>query len=587
MVIAYACRIRESQQENTSKASAVRPHNLQSEEVDLFTAPLANFEGGKSMSSIRRPVLAVLCVLAAFAFGLNVMAAAKLDKHQETTINLGIAEPDSLDPAKSTGVSESTIELNLFEGLTRLDASGKPGPGIAQKWTVSPDGKTYTFTLRSAKWSNGDPITAQDFEWSWKRTLAPDTAAEYAYQLWYIKNAQEYTEGKIKDAGQVGVKALDAHTLRVELAAPTAYWLSLCAFPTLMPFHRKSVEASPDKWFMNPKTYISDGPFRMAAWQHNERIVLEKNPNYWDARNVKMSKVSILLVDSQQTELTMFETGQIDYGDNPPPAEFPRLKKEGKLGISPYLGDYYYMLNVSKGPLADKRVRKALAYAVDRETITQIARGGQLPASAYVPFGIPDAAKATDYRKVGGEYLAPSAEVAKAQKLLAEAGFPGGKDFPAISILYNTNEMHKAIAEAIQEMWRKNLGINVTLTNQEWGVYLDSRRTGDFTVARAGWIGDYVDPMTFMDMWVTGGGNNQTRWSNKKYDDLIDTAKSSGDQKVRMKAMHDAEAILMDEMPIIPIYFYTRPYLMKPYLKGMIRLVTGHIDFKYSFVEAH
>lgn len=530
----------------------------------------------------------VICCLAVFALALNVTAAAKLAKDQTIRINLGIAEPDTLDPARSTGVAESTIELNLCEGLTRLDSNGVPQPAIASKWTISPDGKTYTFTIRAgAKWNNGQPITAEDFEWAWKRVLEPTTAADYAYQLWYIKNAQEYTEGKVKDWSQVGVKAINKQTLTVELIAPTAYWLSLCAFPTLLPTNRKAVEASPDKWFMDPKTYISTGPFKMAAWDHNEKVVLEKNPNYWDAKNVKLSRVEVYLVDSQPTELTMFETGQIDFGDNPPPPEFPRLQKEGKLQIGPYLGTYYFMFNVTKGPLADKRVRKALTLAVDRETICQIARGGQKPATAFVPPGIPDAKKGTDYRVVGGKFLAENADYAQAKKLLAEAGFPDGKGMPTVSILYNTNETHKAISEAIQEMWRKNLGINVLMVNQEWGVYLDSRRTGDYMVARAGWIGDYVDPMTFMDMWVTGGGNNQTRWSNKKYDELIDTAKNSRDQTVRMKSMHDAEAILMDEMPILPVYFYTRPYLMKPYVKSMIRLVTGHIDLKYAYVEAH
>ncbi|HAH96841.1 MAG TPA: ABC transporter substrate-binding protein [Firmicutes bacterium] len=544
--------------------------------------PFLNMKIGGNL--MRRTTLVLVCLMVATALAASVFAAPAKD--QTLTMNLGVAEPETLDPAKSTGVAESTILLNLHEGLTRLDKDGNPAPGIAEKWDISKDGKTYTFHLRNAKWNNGDPITAQDFEWSWKRALAPETMAEYAYQLWYIKGAQAYTEGTGK-AADVAVKAINDRTLQVELNAPTGYWLSLCAFPTLLPVHPKTVEANPDKWFMSPKTYISAGPFKMTEWKHNSQLVLEKNPLYWDAKNVKLNKVVITLIDSQITELTMFETGELDYGDNPPPAEFPRLQKEKKLAISPYLGCYYYLLNVNVKPLSDVRVRHALSMAIDRTTITQITAGGQKPATAYVPFGIPDLKSGTDFRTAGGAYLKETAQVAEAKKLLADAGYADGKGFPTLSILYNTNEMHKTIAEAIQEMWKKNLGINVTLTNQEWGVYLESRNTGDYSVARAGWIGDYVDPMTFLDMWVTGGGNNDTNWGSPKYDELIKTVMNSGVQAERVKAMHAAEDILMKEMPIIPIYFYTRPYLMKPWVKDMIRLVTGHIDLKYSYIEAH
>jgi len=534
---------------------------------------------------MRKATIVLVCLMV-----LATMTACQRSgsnaKEQTLTMNLGVAEPETLDPAKSTGVAESTILLNLHEGLTRLDKDGKPTPGIAETWDISEDAKTYTFHLRDAEWNNGDPITAHDFEWSWKRALAPETAAEYAYQLWYIKNGQAYTEGTAT-ADDVGVKAIDDRTLQVELNAPTGYFLSLCAFPTLLPVHRATVEANPDKWFMDPATYVSAGPYKMATWDHNSQVVLEKSEKYWDAKKVKLEKIVVTLIDSQITELTMFETGEIDFGDNPPPAEFPRLKDEGILAISPYLGCYYYMLNVNVKPLDDVRVRKALSLAMDRTVITEITAGGELPATGYVPGGIPDIGEGSDFRKAGNQYTQATAQIAEAQQLLADAGYPNGEGFPALSILYNTNEQHKTIAEALQEMWKQNLGIDVNLTNQEWGVYLESRNTGDYDIARAGWIGDYVDPMTFLDMWVTGGGNNDTNWGNPEYDGLISIALNSSDQAERVAAMHQAEDILMEEMPIIPIYHYTRPYLLKPWVKDMIRLVTGHIDLKYAYIESH
>jgi oligopeptide transport system substrate-binding protein len=518
-------------------------------------------------------------VLAVLPIGAT---AQRLAKNQVASYDLG-AEPETLDPAMSTGIPEAIVELSCFEGLTRLDEKDTPRPAIAESWTISPDGTLYTFKLRKTKWSDGTLLTAHDFEWAWKRALAPETASEYAIQLWYLKNGQAYNEGTIKDASLVGVKATDDYTLVVRLEHPTAYFLSLCAFPTLMPVNRKVVEANPTGWFQNPATYIGNGPFKVAKWEHNSVLELVKNPNYWDAANVKLEKVIMYLIDDRNTVLSMFETDQIDMAEDPPTTEMPRLEREGLLKFSPYIGTYYYMFNVNKPPVNDPRVRKALTMAIDRAAIIKyVTRAYQTPAFAYTPYGLPDAAPGSDFRKVGGNYFKEDLEAAK--KLLAEAGYPGGKGFPTLSILYNTHEGHRRIAEAIQEMWKKNLGINVVLTNQEWKVYLASRDAGDFQVARAGWIGDYLDAMTFMDMWITDGGNNDTGWGDKRYDDLIDRAKRTADPATRMKMLHEAEAILMDAMPIMPIYFYTNPYMCKDWLVGVGRSVLGFVDFSKAYV---
>lgn len=516
------------------------------------------------------------------ATGTALAAAPKMAKEQVLRHNVG-TEPEKLDPALSTGLPEMTVQLQAFEGLTRLSKDGKPVPGVAKSWEIKDNGTRYIFHLRTtAKWSNGASLTASDFEYAWKRLLKPATAAEYAYQAYYIKNGEAYNTKKLTDPNQVGVKALDKYTLEVKLESATPYFLSITSFQALFPVYRPAVEKYGDKWATKPETYIGNGPFKMVKWVHNNQIEFVKNPYYWDAANVKLNKLIFTLVDSEKTELTMWETGQIDSTNGAPASDIPRLKKEGKLHIGDDLGNYYYMFNTKIKPLDDARVRKALSLAIDRKLIVEnVTRAEQVPALAFVPYGMPDVKSGADFRRTAGNYF--KEDVAAAKKLLADAGYPDGKGFPTLNILYNTSDNHKRIAEAIQEFWKKNLGINVNLTNQEWGVYLESRDQGKFDIARAGWASDYVDAMSFVDMWVTNGGNNDTFWSNKEYDRLVDVAKSTSDPAKRIKAMHDAEKILMDEMPVMPIYFTTRPYLESTVAQGVIHTALGYVDFKSAW----
>ncbi len=537
---------------------------------------------------MRKSLLFILLLSAVLAFGSAAVAfaAEKPAKNQTLTFNLG-TEPQTIDPNKSTGIPEAIVELNIFDGLTRLDKTDRPVAAIAKSWEISKDGKEYTFHLRDAKWSNGDPVTAYDFEYSWKRALNPATAAEYAYYLFYLKNGEEYNSGKIKDADEVGVKAIDAKTLKVTLTAPTAYFLSLTAFPTYMPLNKKAVEAGGDTWYTKMDTLVTNGPFKVVKWSHQDKLEMVKNPTYWDARKVKLDKLVYTMVEAESTELTMFETSQIDLGHFPPRPELPRLKEQKIVKFTPYLGTYFYEFNTSKAPFDNPKVRRALALAINRKQIVEkVTKAGEVPAMAWVPYGMPDAKAGTDFRKAGGEYF-KDYDVEGAKKLLAEAGYPDGKGFPTIEIVYNTNENHKAIAEAIQEMWKKNLGVNVTITNQEWKVYLQNRTDGNFQVARAGWIGDYVHPMTFIDMMISNGGNNRSRWSDKKYDDLVEVAKTTTDAAKQYKAMHDAEKILMDAMPILPIYFYTNPVLQKSYVKDVAISMLGFFDFRSAWIAQH
>jgi oligopeptide transport system substrate-binding protein len=506
----------------------------------------------------------------------------------------------SLDPAIMTDLVAFTAVNHLMEGLTRATKDGLK-PALAAKWDILENGTKFVFTLRDGiKWSNGDPITAEDFVYAWQRALDPETASEYAYQLYYIKGGEKLNtiakkdkDGKenpnyakeIEEAKKaLGVVAKDAKTLEVTLEAPTPYFLELTSFPTLLPVNKKVVSANKD-WAAKPETYISSGPYKMEKWEAKSKLVMVKNPNYWNKDAVKIDKLEYSMIEEKATALQLWESGQLDVIDAVPGAETPRLVKEGKMKFAPSYSTYYYFLNTTKKPFDDPRVRKALAYAIDRKAITEnVTKRGDKPAYALVPPGSMDPAAGKDFRDAGGDLF--KEDVAAAQKLLADAGYPGGKGFPEVEFIYNTDETHKAIIEAILEMWKKNLGItSIKAVNMDWPTVLKRRQSGDYQMARGGWTGDYLDAMTFMDLYVTNGGNNDAKWSNKEVDELIKTAKSTGDQKVRMEAMHKAEKIYMDEMVIIPIFFRTNPYLDSPKVSGIYRNALGVTDFTYADIK--
>lgn len=448
-----------------------------------------------------------------------------------------------------------------------------------KKWEISPDGLTYTFKLRDAKWSNGEPVKAADFVYSWLRVLAPETASEYAYQLFYIKGAEEFNSGKGKKE-DVAVKALDEKTLQVVLRAPASQFLGLTAFHIMYPVYGKSVQAG-DNWYTDPAKNITTGPFKFVSWEQNQKIVLEKNPQYWDAENVQLNKLEIYLIGSLQTGVTMFKANQLDMQNEVPLQDLAGLKGSKELVVAPDASIDYYKFNVNRKPFNDIRVRRALAIAIDRkELVDNLLQAGQKPAFGFVPFGLIEGGK-KDFRELGGDLF--KEDINEAKKLLAEAGFPDGRGFPKISLMYNNNPNNDLVAQAIQQMWKKNLGIEVSLQSMDWQVYLDRQSQQDFDISRTAWSPDYLDPMTFMDIFVTGGGNNNTGWSNAEYDRQIKEANSTGDQKVRVQAMHKAERILMDEMPLMPIFFYTHPVLIKENLKDVIIPSFGtYADFKYA-----
>lgn len=494
-------------------------------------------------------------------------------------INIGNGgEPKDLDPHLVTGVPEHHILLNIFEGLVGKDPKTlAPLPGVAESWKISKDGKVYTFKLRkNAKWSNGEAITAQDFIYSWTRLLTPSIASEYNYQGFYIKGAKDFNTGKTKDASTLGLKALDANTLEVTLENPTPFFLGLLYHHSLMPVHKATIEKFGSKW-TRPGNIVSNGPFLLKRWEINKVISLEKSPLYWEADKVTLTQANFFPVEKQDTEEKMFRSKELHVTNEIPLEKLPLWQKDtsGVYQGDPYLGSYFYLLNTKHKPLDKKEVRKALNLAIDREKIVRlVTRGGQLPGTALTPSG-------TGGYKPIPRLPADLSRLKEAQELLAKAGYPGGKDFPRLDILYNTSENHKKIAEAIQQMWKSNLGIEVGLYNQEWKVYLDSQQTLNYQIARKGWIADYNDPNTFLDMFVTDGGNNNSGWSNKKYDGLIAAAAKEQNQAKRFKIFQQAEDVLLEELPIIPIYIYTKNFLLSKDVQGYFPNVEDIHPLKY------
>ena len=499
------------------------------------------------------------------------------------TFNYGNgAEPKDLDPHTTTGVPEHHIQLNLFEPLVNADPKTLvPAPGVAESWKISKDGKKYTFKLRkNAKWSNGEPVTAKDFVYSWTRLLLPATAAEYAYQGYYFKNGKAFNEGKLADASQLGFKATDDYTLEVELESPTPFFLGLMIHHSLFPVNKAVVEKHGVKW-TRPENMVSNGAFALEKWEMNKVITLKKNEHYWDKAAVKLEKVNFHAVEKQDTEEKMFRSKELHTTNEVPLEKIPfwQADKSGVYQQAPYLGIYHYWINVTKAPMDNKLIRQALNLGFDRERIVKfVTRGGQNPATAFTPPGAGGFHPKARLPKDGSQ-------IAKAKELLAKAGYPGGKGLPVIELLYNTSDAHKKVAEAMQQMWKQNLGIEVRLVNQEWKVYLDSQTTKNYMVSRAGWIGDYSDANTFLDMFMSDNGNNKAGFKNAKYDELITKAGKETNAKKRLAFFQEAEAILMEELPTVPIYVYTRVYLKSNAVKGWHANILDYHPMKYVSLE--
>lgn len=506
-------------------------------------------------------------------------------KEQELRVNIK-TEPFSLNPGLANDSTSSNVLLQTFEGLTRIGKDGKPENAMAKDVKVSDDQTKYTFTIRDdAKWSNGDPVTAKDFEYAWKWALDPKNESQYAYQLYYVKNAQAANEGK-GSLDDVAVKATDDKTLEVTLENPTPYFLELTAFYTYFPVNTKIAESN-EKWYTNAgENYTSNGPFKLKAWKHNDKIELVPNENYWDKDAVKLKKVEMYMINDNNTELSMFKNGELDWAGMPtgqlPADALPELKKDGSLNIQEIAGTYWYKFNTEQKPLDNVNIRKALAYAIDRKGITeQITKDGSVPAMAAVPPTMFEDNKKGYFKdndvKKAKEYL---------EKGLKEMGLKDASELPAIKVSYNTDEKHAKIAQAVQDMWKKNLGIKVQLDNSEWAVYIEKLHQGDYQVGRMGWLGDFNDPINFLELFRDKkGGNNDTNWENPEYKKLLIDSQKETDPKKRLEMLKKAEGIFMDEMPVAPIYFYTNAWVQDKQLKDVVMSGLGDIQIKWAHFE--
>ncbi len=528
-----------------------------------------------------------LALVAAFLGGCSAGESNVAQGNREGILHFGNgSEPQGLDPHVVTGVPESKIIDALFEGLTRKNPwTLEPEPGAAASWEFSEDRRVIRFHMQpEGRWSNGDPVTAHDFVWSWRRALDPAMGNLYAYMLYPVKNAEAYATGKIDDPALVGVRALDDMTLEVTLNAPTPYFLQLMDHYSSFAVHRETVERfgkATDRFtrWTRVGNIVTNGPFQLQNWELNRRIVVERNPYYWDNDAVHLNGIVFYPTENIVSEERMFRVHQLHYTADVPLNKIPAYRNMADTPFveAPYLGTYFYLLNTERPPLDDVRVRKALSLAVDREALTRnVLYGSNNPAYAITPPGT-----------LG--YQPPQLftyDPEEARRLLAEAGYPGGDGWPGLELIYNTSESHRKIAVALQQMWKDALNITVTLSNQEWKVYLDSVSQMNFQVARRGWIGDYVDPNNFLDLYITDGGNNNTGFSDPVYDELIlQRAPRAATQEARFALFHEAETRLMEQMPILPIYTYASKHLVHPSVKGLPPNLMDFVNVKYVHLE--
>ena len=594
---------------------------------------------------MKKKMTSIIGLILVFALTLTGCGSGNKAQEGKRIRTVNYSEPGSLDPALAQGTHESWILNHLYTGLLTYDKDGKLTDGMASMPEVSEDGLTYTFKIKDdVKWSNGDPVTAKNFEYEWLRVLDPNTASDYAYQLYYLKGGEAYntvekpgvcyvkdddgndtekvdhevkytakdTEGldingksqeEINEMvyekwlsekrAEVGVKATDDKTLVVTLENPTPYFPDLTAFYTLFPVNSKIAEKNPDWAKGEGENYTTNGAFVLKKWEHDSVIELDKNPNWYKADDVKIDGITFDILEDHNTAWQNYDSGTYQVlVDAPQEVVAQKLTdKDSELVIGKQIGTYYYNLNTipkqgAKNPFTNKNIRQAFSLALDRKSIVEnITKGGQVPATGMVPYGLMDDA-GKDFREENKELVKYNPEEAKAllAKGLQEEGLTPA-DLSNVVILYNTSDNHKKIAQAVQQMWKETLGADIGLENADFNVKIAREHAHDFDISRAGWVGDYSDPMTMLDLFVSGGPMDDCGFSNPEYDALIKQAKSTGDQKVRMDAMKKAEKLLMDEMPIVPLYFYTQPYFVKSNVKGIYKPLLQYPVLTYAELE--
>ena len=495
-------------------------------------------------------------------------------------------EVTGVDPHGTNGMPEQRIMAAIFEGLVAKDSRTlEIVPAVADRWEVSEDNMTYIFHIReNAKWSNGDPVTAHDFVNSWLRGLMPALGNETVTALFVFKNAEKYFRNEITDRSLLGFKALDDQHLKIQLENPTPYFLQLLDYIALFPVHTANIKKfgdldDPANPWSKVGHFVGNGAFTLKDWVPGRSLIVEKNPYYWDRDTVRLNEIHFMPIEQLLVEERMFKAGHLHRTEWMPYSKMPvyRAKNDPEYNHYPYFSTYFYVFNVTKPPFDDVRIRKALAYAVDRKTLVEsVTNGVQSATGALTP---PDTLGYTSRSQI---HFEPE----KARQLLSDAGYPDGKNFPSVELTYNNNEDHRKVAEAIQQMWKKHLGINVKLKNQEWKVYLHEVKNLNHNIARMGWVGDYIDPNTFLGVFTSDSGDNKTGWKNKQYDDFLKKAATTADKNDRFEILQQAEALLLDEAPLIPLYNYTTNNLISTQLKGYHQNILDFYSYKHLYLES-
>lgn len=496
-------------------------------------------------------------------------------------------EPDGIDPNVTSNSFASPFLSNCFEGLVTYNENSELVPGLAEKWDISEDGKIYTFHLRKdLKWSDGSPLTSKDFLYSIQRVLKPETAAQYLSMVTdYIENAQEVYDGK-KPVEELGVEAPDDNTLVIRLIDPAPFFIDILSMNVFAPVQAATVEANDDKWTLSPETYVVNGPFKITAMNMGESVVLEKNPNYYNADAVSLEKITFRYIKDQATALSAFQSGEIDGFREVPSADLANLKAESDdLYTLPQYATTYYLINNSKAPYDDARVRKAINLAIDRQAlIDSVLQGSAQPAFSLVSLGY--SAEGVKYEEGRSDYgISANANAEEAKKLMAEAGYPDGKGFPTVQLSYYTNPQVKQLVEAMAQMLKTNLGVEVEISTEEWKVYYDNVQAGKYEIAAMGWGADYLHPMTFLPLFVGGDPLNNSGYANAEYDKAVAEAKVETDAKKAIELMRKAEDILMQDYPFLPLYYRSTNLMMKPYVRNWYLTPTGNLYFKSAVIE--
>ena len=527
-----------------------------------------------------------------FGFILSMLLCCTQQSNMETALDEQIlhfglgSEPQYLDPHLATSVAAHNILSALLEGLVSEDPKTlKPLPGVAKSWEVLDEGRTYIFHLRkNAHWSNGDKVTAHDFVYSFRRILNPNLGAQYASMLYPLKNAKEFHQSlKSLAIEDIGAKALDADTLVLTLENPVPYFLELLNHYSWFPVHQPTIEKfeayeKMGSAWTKPNNFVGNGPFKLKKHHINSVIEVAKNKHYWDAERVRLRGIRFYPIEAVYTEERAYRSGflHLTQSVSADRIDFLKEKYPDELHFEPYLGTYFYRFNLDKPPFNDARVRRAFSLSIDRKRLVEkVLKGGQAPASTFTPPG------------TGGFYPDPGfghdPETAKSllNSYLQEKGL---EKLPPVELSYNTSEGHKKVAEALHGMWKDILGVEIRLLNMEWKVFLSTISNGDFTLARAGWIGDYVDPHTFLQMWRSGDGLNMTGWANKSYDQALHQAEISISKKERWKSFQTCEDLLAEETPILPLYFYVHLTLRHPTVKGWYPTLLDHHPYKYVYL---